>query len=148
MKQTVKADRIILWLAESERHLVPENVLAFASKGIEIKYCDDIRSYKKIVPTLIEEPNAFIVTADDDLAYQPQWLEKLIAGWDGDYKTVVAHRAHKIRLGSDNTPFLIKSGNGTTPSPRIFLTLFSRPRDSVRFIHQNASMLMCSKRDF
>ncbi|HAS1181921.1 TPA: hypothetical protein I3819_000189 [Enterobacter cloacae] len=104
LKQTVKADRIILWLAESERHLVPQSVLAFAAKGIEIKFCEDIRSYKKIVPTLIEEPNAFIVTADDDLAYQPEWLEKLIAGWDGDYKTVVAHRAHKIRLGSDKTP--------------------------------------------
>lgn len=95
-----------MWLAESERHLVPQSVLAFAAKGIEIKFCEDIRSYKKIVPTLIEEPNAFIVTADDDLAYQPEWLEKLIAGWDGDYKTVVAHRAHKIRLGSDKTPFI------------------------------------------
>ena len=104
LKQTVKADRIILWLAESERHLVPESVLAFAAKGIEIKYCEDIRSYKKIVPTLLEEPNAFIVTADDDLAYEPEWLERLIAGWNGDYKTVVAHRAHKIRLNQDNTP--------------------------------------------
>jgi division/cell wall cluster transcriptional repressor MraZ len=104
LKQTVKADRIILWLAESERHLVPESVFAFAAKGIEIKYCEDIRSYKKIVPTLLEEPNAFIVTADDDLAYEPEWLERLIAGWNGDYKTAVAHRAHKIRLNQDNTP--------------------------------------------
>lgn len=98
LQQSVKADRIILWIAESERHVVPESVLALSSEGIEIKYCEDLRSYKKIVPTLVEESNAFIVTADDDLSYDVDWLEKLIASWDGNYRTVVAHRAHKIRL--------------------------------------------------
>lgn len=104
VKQSVKADRIVLWIAESERALVPENVLAFSSQGVEIKYCDDLKSYKKIVPTLAEDPNAFIVTADDDLSYQPDWLEKLIAAWDGNYKTAVAYRAHKIILGKDSMP--------------------------------------------
>ncbi|WP_312415196.1 tetratricopeptide repeat protein [Pseudescherichia sp.] len=104
LKQTVKADEIILWLAESERHFVPDNVLALAAKGIKIKYCEDIKSYKKIVPALIAEPNAFIVTADDDLSYHPEWLETLVAAWDGDYKTVVAHRAHKIRLNDKGIP--------------------------------------------
>ncbi|MFO3906265.1 FkbM family methyltransferase [Enterobacter hormaechei] len=104
LQQSVKADRIILWLAESERHLVPDDVLSVGSQGVEIKYCNDIKSYKKIVPTLIEEPNAFIVTADDDLSYDCDWLEKLVAAWDGNYKTVVAHRAHKIRLDKDGLP--------------------------------------------
>gem|GEM_PF-3504595 len=104
LRQTVKADRIILWLAESERNLVPDNVLKLGAQGIDIRYCDDIKSYKKIIPTLIEEPNAFIVTADDDLSYNPDWLEKLITAWDGDYKSVVAHRAHKIRLDKDGMP--------------------------------------------
>jgi len=111
LKQTVKADEVILWLAESERHLVPENVQAFGAQGITIKYCEDIKSYKKIVPALIDEPNAFIVTADDDLSYHPEWLEKLIAAWDGDYKTVVAHRAHKICLDEKGMPIPYKKWN-------------------------------------
>ncbi|URG50365.1 FkbM family methyltransferase [Pectobacterium quasiaquaticum] len=104
VKQSVKPDRLILWIAESERSLVPENVLAFRARGVEIKYCEDIKSYKKIVPTLIEDPNAFIVTADDDLCYKPDWLEKLINAWNGNYKTVVAWRAHKIVLDQDKLP--------------------------------------------
>ncbi|MBA0191909.1 MULTISPECIES: FkbM family methyltransferase [Pectobacterium] len=104
IKQSVKPDRLVLWIAESERSLVPNNVLAFRDHGVEIKYCEDIKSYKKIVPTLIEDPNAFIVTADDDLCYKPDWLEKLINAWDGNYKTVVAWRAHKIVLDKHKYP--------------------------------------------
>ncbi|MCZ4058151.1 FkbM family methyltransferase [Pantoea sp. LMR881] len=111
LNQSIKADRIVLWLADSERSLVPESVLLFKTKGVEIKYFKDIKSYKKIVPMLIEEPNAFIVTADDDLYYRSDWLEKLITAWDGDYKTVVAHRAHKILLGKDSMPIPYKKWN-------------------------------------
>ncbi|MXP52293.1 FkbM family methyltransferase [Pantoea sp. Seng] len=103
-KQSVRPDRIILWIAESDRSQLPNNVLSYNDKGVEIKYCDDIKSYKKIVPTLVEEANAFIVTADDDLAYKNDWLEKLIGAWDGDYKTVVAYRAHKARLDANGMP--------------------------------------------
>lgn len=111
LKQSIKADRIILWLADSERSLVTDNILAFQAQGVEIKYCEDIKSYKKIVPTLIEDPNAFIVTADDDLAYRSDWLEKLIVAWDGNYKTVVSHRAHKIILNKDGMPIPYKKWN-------------------------------------
>lgn len=104
LKQSLKADRIILWIAESERALLPDKITAFSHKGIEIRYCDDIKSYKKIVPMLVEDANAFIVTADDDLAYQSDWLEKIVSAWDGDYKTVVAYRAHKARIDSAGMP--------------------------------------------
>ncbi|MEE3662553.1 FkbM family methyltransferase [Brenneria sp. g21c3] len=104
LKQSVKPDKIILWIAKSERSQLPEKVLAFRSQGLEIKFCEDIRSYKKIVPTLVEDPNVFIITADDDLQYKTDWLEKLIDAWDGNYKTVVAWRAHQIVLDRDNLP--------------------------------------------
>jgi len=104
INQSVRPDRIVLWIAESERAIVPDDVLKFKSKGVEIKYCGDIKSYKKIVPMLVEDANAFIVTADDDLAYQSDWLEKIVSAWDGDYKTVVAYRAHKARLDSAGMP--------------------------------------------
>lgn len=104
LNQTVKADRIILWIAESEKNIVPDNVIKFISHGLEIKYCKDIKSYKKIIPTLKDDPNSFIVTADDDLYYAEDWLENLIGAWNGDYKVVVAHRAHKIILDKNGLP--------------------------------------------
>ncbi|MFZ4215383.1 hypothetical protein ACOZB2_28835, partial [Pantoea endophytica] len=104
INQSVRPDRIVLWIAESERAIVPDDVLKFKSKGVEIKYCGDIKSYKKIVPMLVEDANAFIVTADDDLAYQSDWLEKIVSACDGDFKTVVAYRAHKARLDSAGMP--------------------------------------------
>lgn len=103
-KQTVKADRVILWVAESEKGLLPESVLAFKEYGLEIKACEDLKSYKKIIPLLKEDSNSFIVTADDDLYYPDNWLNELIGAWNGNYKTVVAHRAHKILLNQDGMP--------------------------------------------
>lgn len=111
LKQSVKPDRIVLWLAEAERSMVPSDVIAFESKGVEIKYCDDIRSYKKIIPTLEDESGSFIVTADDDLFYDFDWLKGLISSWDGNYKTVVAHRAHKIVVDQAGDPINYREWN-------------------------------------
>ena len=71
---------------------------------MSIRFCEDLRSYKKIIPTLEEFPDSFIVTADDDIYYKPDWLQKLVASWDGSYKAVTAHRAHKIRFDNKGTP--------------------------------------------
>jgi len=69
--------------------------------GLEIAYCDDLKSYKKIIPTLNNHPNSFIVTADDDLYYWKTWLQELVESYTGDPKEVVCHRAHRIQLGKD-----------------------------------------------
>jgi hypothetical protein len=66
--------------------------------GLEIRYCEDLKSYKKIIPTLKVAPDAFIVTADDDVYYWPTWLEELVLAYRGDTLEVLCHRAHKIRL--------------------------------------------------
>ncbi|WP_459618359.1 hypothetical protein [Bordetella sp. 2513F-2] len=98
LNQSVQPDRIILWIAQEERALLPESVRSLEGQGLEIRYCADIKSYKKIIPTLEEEPSAFIVTADDDVRYPSHWLAGLIAAWPGDYRTAVAWRAHRIAL--------------------------------------------------
>ncbi len=46
-------------------------------KGLTIDWCEDIKSYKKLIPTLKKYPDAIIVTADDDLIYDNKWLEQL-----------------------------------------------------------------------
>ena len=102
--QEICPDLLILWIAEDERSDLPEAVWQLEQYGLRIHFCEDIRSFKKIVPTLQEYPDSFIVTADDDLYYEPSWLKGLVNSWDGDEKTVVAHRAHKIRLNKKGYP--------------------------------------------
>lgn len=78
--QTKRPDRIILWLDDvnfSESHL-PKRLTVMRDKyGIEIRFCEDIRSYKKLIPTLHLCPDDILVTVDDDLMYKRRLLEKL-----------------------------------------------------------------------
>ncbi|MFG6079470.1 glycosyltransferase family 2 protein [Paracoccus litorisediminis] len=98
MRQTVRPDRVILWLDEGDQHrLTPE----IRASSVEWQICPNWRSYKKIVPALLEAPGAYIVTADDDVYYPADWLEKLVAHADAG---VVCHRAHRVTLGADGMP--------------------------------------------
>ena len=96
--QTVSPNRLILWISENEKDDLPQSVWELEKYGLNIFFCEDIYSYKKIIPTLREFPESFIVTADDDIYYEPNWLKSLIDSWDGNNKTIVAHRAHKIKF--------------------------------------------------
>ena len=42
-------------------------------------------------------PGAYIVTADDDVYYRPDWLETLVKAVVVGERTVICHRAHRIR---------------------------------------------------
>lgn len=104
LNQSVVPDKLVLWIAEAEKDLLPQEVKDLQEYGLEISFCDDIRSYKKFVPTLKDHPDWFIATADDDIYYREDWLQRLVSAWDGSYETVVAHRAHKIILDKEGLP--------------------------------------------
>jgi hypothetical protein len=92
LMQTVRPDRVILWLAAGdETQLTPE----ITALDVEIRICPNWRSYKKIVPTLLEAPGSYIATADDDVYYRADWLEALVAH---ARQGVVCHRAHRVTL--------------------------------------------------
>lgn len=92
LTQSVAADRVILWLDAGDEDLLPPGIRAL---GVETRICPNWRSYKKIVPTLAEAPDAFVVTADDDVYYGPDWLAGLVARAEIG---VVCHRAHRVLL--------------------------------------------------
>lgn len=94
--QSFKPNRVILWLAHGEK--IPQNLTKLCQRGLEIKYCDDLKSYKKIIPALIDYPNAIIVTADDDIIYRSKWLEKLYKSYLSDPSVIWAHRAYPMHL--------------------------------------------------
>ena len=129
LTQTVKPSKVVLWLASDEfpngENDLPEDVLRLKSNGLTINWTRNICSYKKLIPALETYPNRIIVTADDDLFYEPDWLEKLINAYKAYPDCVITHRAHAIKLSRNKiAPYKkwkkgIKSGK---PSYLNFLT--------------------------
>lgn len=104
LSQSIAADRVILWIAHDEKHALTPAILNLQKAGLEIAYCDNLLSFKKIIPTLQLYPESFIATADDDLYYWPTWLAEMVQSYQGNAKEVICHRTHRICLGEDSLP--------------------------------------------
>jgi glycosyltransferase involved in cell wall biosynthesis len=100
LNQTLRADKIILWLAPEQfpnrEKDLPKQLLALCGKGLTIDWYHDIKPYKKLIPSLRKYPNAVIVTADDDNIYSPSWLQKLYESYLKYPCDVQAHRITKF----------------------------------------------------
>ena len=98
--QTLKPNKLILWLAEEQfpnkEKDLPQKVLELKQRGLSIEWCKDTKSYKKLIPALKKYPDDIIVTADDDIYYPNDWLEKLYNAYLNDNKSIHSHRVHKI----------------------------------------------------
>lgn len=125
LRQTVRADRVVLWLASEDVALLPPEVLALKREGLEIGVSENLRSFTKIVPALREMPDSFLLTADDDIAYGPRWIEDLVAGHDAARPRVLCHRARRIVTGPDAQPLPYaqwESNIGPAEGPLVFST--------------------------
>ena len=92
--------RIILWLSEDEFSStnLPRNIENLIKRGLEVRFCKDIRSYKKIYYCAKENSNKVIITIDDDCIYPPYFLEKLLQA-SADYpNTVCCYRCNKMLI--------------------------------------------------
>lgn len=98
MQQTYKPNRIVLWLDKKDfENSLPESLLMQQRRGLDIRvYEPDIRSYKKLIPSLKEFPNAAIITVDDDVMYDFDIVERLIKAYIADPKSVHACRIHQM----------------------------------------------------
>lgn len=106
MKQSKKADRIILWLDNRNwnKNNLPKNLIRLQENGLEIRFYDDIRSYKKLIPTLKEFPNDLIITFDDDIFYESTVIEELHNAYNSDNKSIHAFLTSAIKFDSMNNP--------------------------------------------
>ncbi len=103
--QTLKPNKLILWLAEEQfpnkEKDLPKKVLKLKQRGLSIEWCKDTKSYKKLIPALKKYPDDIIVTADDDIYYPNDWLEKLYNAYLDDNQSIHSHRVHKITFDFD-----------------------------------------------
>lgn len=127
LTQSVKPDRVILWITEGSEKELPKKVLGLKRKGLEIRlHKSDIGSYNKIIPALLSYPDAFIVTADDDLYYSRYWLKDMVKNWNGNFSQIVCQRAHGIQfdVAGNYLPYCLwdQSISGVRESEIIFPT--------------------------
>ena len=106
LRQSVLPNKIILWLAKSQFKdpgYIPKNLSSLEGNLFEIRYCEDLKSYKKIFYTAQEYYDDIIVTVDDDTLYPENWLENLIKTYLDYPDCVCCYRAHKIVSKSGKT---------------------------------------------
>ena len=103
MQQSLKPNRIVLWLDDDEQgRPLPEMLMKQQSRGLEIRYAkDDIKAYKKLIPSLHEFPKAAIITIDDDVWYRPWLVENMIKAHVETPNLILAARMRRLRLGPD-----------------------------------------------
>lgn len=104
LNQSFPPDKLILWLDEDsfprrEKDL-PRDLLELRDFGLTIDWCENLRSYKKLIPALEKYPDDIIVTADDDIFYRPDWLSILYEEHLKNPKQVIAHYGYRLRINT------------------------------------------------
>ncbi|WP_156111459.1 glycosyltransferase family 2 protein [Pontibacillus halophilus] len=106
LRQSVKPDKIILWLADSQFDSIeslPKRLQAQQSRGLTIKFCEDLRSHKKYYYTFNDYPNDLIITVDDDVIYPTKTVEVLVNTHVKHPYSICCNRGHLMTLNKDNT---------------------------------------------
>lgn len=102
LTQTVKPAKVVLWLGTEQfpdgEKDIPQKVLKLKENGLVIEWHKNLRSYTKLVPSLKKYPNNIIVTADDDIYYEKDWLEKLLKSHKENKNCIICHRAHRVKF--------------------------------------------------
>ena len=81
--QSVKPDAIELWLAREQfphgLDSLPQSLLRLRDYGVEICFCEDLRSHKKYYYAMQKHPDAIVITFDDDIFYPSDTIARLLA---------------------------------------------------------------------
>ena len=115
LRQTHKPQKILLWLAKKqfpeEEKSLPNNLLNLKKRGLTIKFCEDLKSYKKFFYTAKLYNDKIIITADDDVIYPNDWIEKLVHTYTNNQDCICCYRAHQIKLDNNFKPLKYKEWN-------------------------------------
>lgn len=132
-------NRIVLYLDKENwnNNNLPKLIKRLQNSGLEVRFCEDIRSYKKLIPALIEFPNNPIITIDDDFYYNKSIIKELLTEYElSDKKTVIGSwgcissicngkylpytKWLDCKYGNKHSNYSLYAGNGTIYPPNIF----------------------------
>lgn len=97
LNQTVRPDKVVLWLAREQfpEGEIPHNLVDLCEHGLEIRFCDDLRSHKKYYYALQEQkPDEVVITFDDDIIYHPHTIERLLKKHEEYPKSIICSQVH------------------------------------------------------
>lgn len=105
LNQTMPPRKVILWLGEEQfpDRALPANLVRMTGRGLEIRYCTDLKSHKKYFEAFSRFPDEVVVTADDDILYPENHLEKLWQAYEENPNTVICHWSHRIEMDGEET---------------------------------------------
>lgn len=157
LSQSVTPDLTILWLFKDDIEKLTPKVRALIGEKFEIRAVErDTKSYKKLIPAIIEFPDAYIVTADDDTYYDSNWLRDLVASHNVGQKEVLGHRGHYISVMPDGTIAPYSTWHWDTqelkPDPKVFLTgvggiLYPPGALSAEVLNEGDYLKICPRSD-
>lgn len=98
LTQTMKPYKVILWLAEEQfpDHKIPDSLEKMKQRGLEIRFCGDLRPHKKYYYAMQEYPEHYIITADDDTFYPENHIEQLWKEYEKHPDNIICHWSHRI----------------------------------------------------
>lgn len=126
LRQSVKPDILLLWLAKEQfpngLASLPEKLIAQTNRGLEIRFCDDLRSHKKYYYSLMEFPKSKVIMFDDDLYYYKDMIKDLMSLHIKYPNMVIASRAHLIKFENGSMlPYLQWTHNYNQENPSLYL---------------------------
>lgn len=100
LEQTLKPNRVILWLDRDEFSLenIPIKLIELCKRGLQIEFCENLRSYKKLIPSLRRYPDSAVITADDDILYPDDFVERLYKAYKKSPDRIYFYRGHKMLI--------------------------------------------------
>ena len=105
LNQTVKVNKIILWLAKEQfpERKIPFEVMQLRNYGISIRFCEDLRSHKKYYYSMLEYPNDIVITVDDDIIYPEDTIEKLLRKYKEYPDCIICNEGREITFTENNS---------------------------------------------
>lgn len=100
--QSVMPEKIILWLSDSQfpqkEADLPPRLLSLCGDLFEIRWCEDLRSYKKLIPAMQQLPGKDIAICDDDIYYRRHTLKSLCEGHRLCPADVICHIGKQMKF--------------------------------------------------
>ncbi|WP_300628400.1 hypothetical protein [uncultured Adlercreutzia sp.] len=112
LSQTVKPEKILLWLYEGEfpdgLASLPDSLVALQNDVFCIEWTKiNLKPHNKYFWTMQRYPDAVVVTTDDDIVYSPTMIEELVQHHLEFPEAVIANRTHVMSVdeGGGLTPY-------------------------------------------
>jgi len=106
LNQDILPEKIILWINEEHKGIIPKKVKKLESTIFEIRFTKLQCSHKKLIHTLKNFPDSAIITCDDDLMYRKNWLNILYKEHRKNPTNIIGIKTSHINFENGNSlPF-------------------------------------------